>query len=118
MGHHVDPPGLIPGRLVGLGPTHRAGDAGIGEEDVDRAAGLARLGDQGAHAALAARVELDGESAHLLGDRPRPLDVAIGGHERPRPLLREAPHERSPDPPAAPVTTTCLLVTSIAPYSM
>ena len=101
MRHHVDVPGFLP-RLVGrLGPAHAPGHARVGDEDVDRPVGLGRLRDQRLHAALARGVELHREAAELAGDRLGRREVTIGDDDRARALLRQAPRERSADPPAA-----------------
>ncbi len=103
MRHHVDAPGFLPRRVGRLRTAGGAGHAGVGDEHVDCASGVARLRDQLLHAVLAARVELDGERRRtdLLGDGARFRAVAIGDDDRACALGGEASRERAADPAAA-----------------
>jgi hypothetical protein len=95
--HDVDPPGEVPLVVGRLGTPDGPGDAGVGHVDVDRSAGLAGPRDEGADIGLVPRVDLQREPADALGDGAGAGEVAVGDHDRPRSLLREAQGQRPAD---------------------
>ncbi len=99
--HHVDAPRFLPRGVGRLRAAAFAGHAGVRDEDVDRAVRVDRLRDQLVDAVLATRVELDRESADLLGDGLRFREVAIGDDHGARALRVETARERAADPAAA-----------------